>query len=69
MKNLYRSRDNKVCAGIFGGLGEYFNIDPTILRLLWLLVLVLTAFVPGIIVYIIAIFVVPKKPGGKNSKN
>lgn len=62
MKNLYRSRDNKVFAGIFGGLGEYFDIDPTILRLLWLFVLVITAFVPGIIAYIIAIFIVPRKP-------
>jgi phage shock protein C len=62
MKNLYRSRDNKVFAGIFGGLGEYFDLDPTLLRLLWLFVLVITAFVPGIIAYIIAMFVVPKKP-------
>lgn len=62
MKNLYRSRDNKVFAGIFGGLGEYFDLDPTLLRLLWLFVLVITAFVPGIIAYIIALFVVPKKP-------
>ncbi|MFA5173031.1 MAG: PspC domain-containing protein [Candidatus Paceibacterota bacterium] len=62
MKNLYRSRDNKVFAGIFGGLGEYYDLDPTLLRLLWLFVLVITAFVPGIIAYIIAMFVVPKKP-------
>ncbi|MDD4761926.1 MAG: PspC domain-containing protein [Candidatus Pacebacteria bacterium] len=68
MKNLYRSRDNKVFAGIFGGLGEYFDLDPTLLRLLWLFVLVITAFVPGIIAYIIAMFVVPKKPESERKK-
>jgi len=62
MKHLYRSRDNKVFAGIFGGLGEYFEIDPTVLRLGWLFLLVVTAFIPGIVAYTIALFVVPKKP-------
>jgi phage shock protein C len=62
MKRLYRSEENKVFAGIIGGVGEYFEVDPVILRLLWVLVVLFTGGFPGIIVYIVAIFIVPKKP-------
>lgn len=61
MKKVYRSEENKVWAGVIGGVGEYFEIDPTILRLLWLLIVVFTGFVPGLVAYLIAIAVVPKK--------
>jgi len=61
VKKLYRSEENKVVSGVIGGIGEYFDVDPVILRLGWLLVLVITAVIPGIIVYFIATFVVPKK--------
>lgn len=60
-KKLYRSKENKVFAGILGGLGEYFDIDPVVLRVAWVLLIGLTGFAPGIIAYIIAIFIVPKK--------
>lgn len=60
-KNLYRSKKNRILAGIFGGLGEYFDIDPTVLRLGWLLVFVFTGIFPGFLAYIIAIFIVPSK--------
>lgn len=62
MKHLYRSRSNKIFAGILGGIGEATNIDPTILRLIYLLVTVFTGFAPGILVYLFAIFIVPKQP-------
>jgi phage shock protein C len=62
MKKLYRSNTNKIFAGIIGGIGEYFDIDPALLRILWLLIVIFTGFFPGILVYIIAIFVVPQKP-------
>lgn len=61
MKKIYKSKDNKVISGVIGGVGEYFDIDPVLLRLFWLLVLVLTAFIPGIIAYIIAVLIVPQK--------
>ncbi len=61
MKHLYRSRTNKVLAGVFGGLGEYWNTDAVALRLLWVLVTVFTGFAPGVIAYVLAIFVVPVK--------
>ena len=60
-KKLYRSKDNSIFAGIIGGLGEYFEIDPALLRLLWLFILIFTGFVPGILVYIFAILIIPKK--------
>ena len=63
MKNkLYKSSINKVFAGVIGGVGEYLDIDPTILRLLYVLIAVLTGVLPAIIGYIIAYIVVPKKP-------
>ena len=62
IKKLYRSDTDKIIAGICGGLGEYFNIDSILLRLVWLLVVIFTGIFPGIIVYIIAIFLIPRKP-------
>lgn len=61
-KHLYRSRENKVFGGVIGGLGEYFGLDPVLLRLIWVLILIFTGIVPGLIVYLIALVVVPEKP-------
>ena len=60
-KRLFRSNINKVFAGIFGGLGKYFNVDPVILRVIWLLATVFSGFFPGILVYIFAVFIIPKE--------
>ncbi|MEK6934889.1 MAG: PspC domain-containing protein [Nanoarchaeota archaeon] len=60
MKRLYKSNKNKVIFGICGGIGEYYNIDPTIIRLLWIII-TLISFGAGILVYIIAAFLIPKK--------
>ena len=60
-RRLYRSHTNKVLAGVCGGLGEYFGIDPVLIRLFWLLVVIFSGVVPGIIAYIFAIFIVPKR--------
>lgn len=62
MKKLYRSRTDKVFAGICGGLGEYMEVDPVVIRLMWLLVVIFTGFVPGVLVYIIGAIIVPRKP-------
>ena len=59
-KKFYRSRKNRVIAGICGGLAEYFDIDPIIIRLITL-ILVLSAGA-GLMAYIIALIVVPKEP-------
>ena len=61
VKRLYRSKKNRVFAGICGGVGEYFNVDPVLIRLIWVLVVIFTGFFPGVLAYIIAIFIVPEK--------
>ncbi len=59
-KRLYRSRDDRMIAGVCGGLGEYFNIDPTIVRLV-LLFLTLWGG-GGVLVYVLAWIVIPERP-------
>ena len=62
MKKLYRSDNDKIVAGLVGGVAEYAGIDSTALRLAWLIILVFTGFVPGIIVYLLALLIVPPSP-------
>ncbi|MCX5791151.1 MAG: PspC domain-containing protein [Elusimicrobia bacterium] len=62
MKHLYRSDSNKVLAGVIGGLGEYFEVDPVVLRLAFVFLLLATAVVPGVIAYLAAVFIVPRRP-------
>ncbi len=59
-KKLYRSVEDKKIAGVCGGLGEYFDIDPTIIRLIWLAMLF--AVGSGVLAYIIAWIIVPETP-------
>lgn len=59
MKKLKRSRRQKMLAGVLGGVAEYFDIDVTIVRLLFVLIAALSAAFPGIILYIVAMFIIP----------
>lgn len=59
-KRLYRSNKNKMLAGVCGGIAEYFNIDPTLVRLGLILFCALGG--SGIIAYIIAAIVIPQSP-------
>ncbi len=61
-KRLYRSEDNKIIAGILGGVGEYYDTDPTLIRLIYILIAISTAIVPAVLGYIIACLIVPKRP-------
>ncbi|MBI2019540.1 PspC domain-containing protein [Candidatus Daviesbacteria bacterium] len=61
MKKLYRSEKNKVWLGVLGGLGEYFNVDPVILRIGFILIFVFTGFVPAFIAYLLAAAIMPTK--------
>jgi len=63
IKRLYRSGKEKVLGGVCGGVAEYFNIDPIIVRLLWILSIFLWGI--GIIFYIIAWIIIPKNPKHK----
>ena len=59
-KRLYKSSDNRILFGVCGGIGEYFNIDPVIVRLLWLLFFL--SLGSGLLAYIIAVIVIPAPP-------
>lgn len=59
-KKLYRSVEDKKIAGVCSGLGDYFDIDPTIIRLIWLAMIF--AVGTGVLAYIIAWIIVPEKP-------
>lgn len=69
MKKLYRSKDNKVVAGVLGGIGEYMDVDPTVLRIIFIVVLVLTAVIPMGIAYVIAILLMPARPHDTHRHN
>ena len=62
-KKLYRSSKNTMLGGVCAGIAEYFDIDPTLIRLGFVLLSLFTACFPGILVYIIALFIIPKDPG------
>ena len=59
-KRLYRSTKERMIAGVCGGLAEYFNIDPTLVRLLF--VFAALAGGPGLLAYLIMMIVVPEAP-------
>ncbi|SDK04686.1 PspC domain-containing protein [Sediminibacillus albus] len=58
---LLRSRSDRKLAGVIGGLAEYFDMDATLLRLLYIVIFIFTGFFPLGILYIIAIFIMPKE--------
>ncbi len=60
IKKLYRSRKSRMIAGICGGIGEYFGVDPTIIRLVWAL-FTIASIGGGIILYLIAWIIIPEE--------
>ena len=59
-KRLYKSNMNKMLDGVCGGIAEYFNIDPTLVRLGWVLLCALGG--SGIAAYIVATIIIPRDP-------
>ena len=59
-KRLYKSRNDKMLGGVCGGIAEYFDIDPTLVRLGWVLFCALGC--SGILAYIVAAIVIPEQP-------
>ena len=60
-KRLYRSND-AILGGVAGGLAEYFNMDPTLMRVLFVLVAFVTGGFPAIPVYLILWAIMPRRP-------
>ena len=56
-RKLYKSNQNKMFAGVCGGLGEFFDVDPTLIRLLW--VIFALAAGSGLLVYIASAIIIP----------
>ena len=59
-RKLYRSNTNRMLAGVCGGLAEYFNLDPTLVRVLFVLLAVLGG--SGLVLYVAMWIIVPKQP-------
>ena len=60
-KRLYRSQTDRIIFGICGGLGDYFKIDPVIIRVLAIVITIASGVVPGVVAYIVMGLVVPLK--------
>lgn len=60
MKKLIRSRKERMIAGVCGGLAEYFSMDPTLVRIIYVLVSIFSIAFPGILVYIILWLIIPE---------
>lgn len=61
MKKLYKSEHSQVASGIFGGLGEWMEVSPGILRVGYIVLMIISGIIPGLLLYLIAHFMVPKK--------
>ncbi len=65
-KRLYRSKSECVIGGVAGGIAEYFDIDPTIVRILWVLLALADGI--GVLAYIIAWIIIPANPYAESSE-
>lgn len=59
-KRLYKSNENKMLDGVCGGIAEYFDVDPTLVRLAWVVFCALGG--SGLLAYIVAAIIIPRKP-------
>ena len=59
-KKLYRSTKDKKLCGVCGGIAEYLNMDPTVVRVLWAVISLFAFF--GIAAYIVCAFLIPEEP-------
>jgi len=65
MKQLHRSNSNKKLSGVLGGIGEYFNVDPTVVRVGYIIITILTGVVPGLIAYPLLALIIPAQGKAK----
>ncbi|HHW54355.1 MAG: PspC domain-containing protein [bacterium] len=61
-KKLYRSKEQRMLAGVCGGLAEYLDLDVTILRLALAFIIFFTGIFPGLLFYFIAALIIPARP-------
>lgn len=61
MKRLYRSRTERLLGGVCGGIGQYYDTDPNLIRILWVVLTLLSVGI-GVIAYIVAWILIPEEP-------
>jgi phage shock protein C len=61
MKRLYKSETDKKWDGVCGGIAEYFDVDPVLVRVAYAFITVITGVFPGLIAYIVMAMIMPKK--------
>ena len=61
-KRIYRSRSESMVAGLAGGLSEYFEVDPVLVRLIFVGAGFLTGVIPGMLAYLVGWIIVPLEP-------
>jgi len=59
-KKIYRSQTNRMIGGVCGGVAEYFSVDPTVIRLIWVAFSLVGGF--GLLVYLASLFIIPNNP-------
>lgn len=59
-KKLFRSRTNRTICGVCGGLGEYIGVDPTVIRVIWLIASICSAGT-GVVAYLLASIIIPEE--------
>ena len=62
MKKLYLSENDRKILGVCGGIGESYDLDPTLVRLAMVFLCILTGVIPVLVTYLVAAVVVPKPP-------
>ena len=60
-KRLYRSRSDRMIGGVMGGLADYLNVDPTLVRIGYAILTLATGVGTGIVLYLVAMFVIPEQ--------
>ncbi|MDD4138307.1 MAG: PspC domain-containing protein [Methanoregula sp.] len=64
MKQLFRPKQGRMIGGVCAGIGEYYDTDPTVIRLVWV-ALTLLSLGTGLLVYLVAWVLIPEEPGGE----
>ena len=60
-KKLYKSRRNVKVDGICAGIGDYLNVDPTLVRIAAFIMILLSNIIPGLLVYLVAALIIPRE--------
>jgi phage shock protein C len=61
-KRLYRRRKGRKLLGVLGGLADFFGLDPSLVRIGYLIITFFTLVIPGIFLYLVLVFIVPVEP-------